>query len=191
MQDLPKRTKRCLNLINATYYVPGDIVELGVAEGRTSLALGLWLKENGLNKKVYSFDTFSGLPYAGGKLDGDLKKGECNYPLDLFLSKRQELELEDIVIPIVGLVEATLPNFLLDHLVSFAWLDMDLYAPTSLATKLLDPNLCLGAIIGYHDYGFHRTPGIKVVADQELPKRSYCQIADSSYDSIFFTKIKL
>lgn len=191
MNDTPKRTQRCLNLVNATYYVPGDIVELGVAEGKTSLALGLWLKQNGLNKKVYAFDTFKGLPYAGGKLDGDLRRGECNYPLEIFMARRSALELEDIVVPIVGLVEETLPKFLLDHLVSFAWLDMDLYAPTSLATKLLDPNLCLGSIIGYHDYGFHRTPGIKVVVDQELPKKNYCQIADSSFDSIFFTKIKL
>ncbi|MCE7887419.1 MAG: methyltransferase [Alphaproteobacteria bacterium PRO2] len=38
----------------------GDFVEAGVFRGRSALALALFLKELGSDKKVYGFDTFSG-----------------------------------------------------------------------------------------------------------------------------------
>lgn len=40
----------------------GDIVEAGVFNGKSILAMGLMLKEIGSNKKVYGFDSFSGFP---------------------------------------------------------------------------------------------------------------------------------
>jgi hypothetical protein len=44
--------------------IEGDIVDVGVYRGLTSLGLALFLKELGSSKKVYGFDSFSGFPPA-------------------------------------------------------------------------------------------------------------------------------
>lgn len=42
--------------------IEGDIIEAGVFRGSALLAMGLFLKEIGSNKKIYGYDTFSGFP---------------------------------------------------------------------------------------------------------------------------------
>lgn len=42
--------------------IDGDILEAGVFRGSSLLAIGMFLKELGSNKKVYGFDSFSGFP---------------------------------------------------------------------------------------------------------------------------------
>lgn len=42
--------------------IPGDIVEAGVYRGNSLIALGMFLKHLGSEKKVYGFDSFSGFP---------------------------------------------------------------------------------------------------------------------------------
>ena len=42
--------------------IDGDILEVGVFQGRSLLATALLLKKLKSNKKVYGFDSFSGFP---------------------------------------------------------------------------------------------------------------------------------
>jgi len=42
--------------------VSGDLCEIGTYQGSSLLATALFLKEIGSNKKIYSFDSFSGFP---------------------------------------------------------------------------------------------------------------------------------
>ena len=49
--------------------IAGDIVDVGVYRGVTTLGLGLFLKEIGSDKKVYGFDSFSGFPPASNPND--------------------------------------------------------------------------------------------------------------------------
>jgi hypothetical protein len=42
--------------------IEGDIVEAGVFRGSSLIAIAMYLKELGSNKKVYGFDSFSGFP---------------------------------------------------------------------------------------------------------------------------------
>jgi hypothetical protein len=42
--------------------MPGDIVEAGVYRGSSLIALGMFLKQLGSDKKVYGFDSFAGFP---------------------------------------------------------------------------------------------------------------------------------
>ncbi|WP_256735749.1 TylF/MycF family methyltransferase [Leptospira santarosai] len=42
--------------------IDGDIVESGVYKGSSLLAIALYLKEIGSNKKIYGYDSFSGFP---------------------------------------------------------------------------------------------------------------------------------
>jgi hypothetical protein len=42
--------------------IPGDILEAGVFRGKSLIAMGMFLKEIGSNKRVFGFDSFSGFP---------------------------------------------------------------------------------------------------------------------------------
>ena len=42
--------------------IPGDIVEAGVFRGSSLIAIAMYLKEIGSDKKVYGFDSFYGFP---------------------------------------------------------------------------------------------------------------------------------
>jgi hypothetical protein len=52
------------NFIRDNYMnLPGDIVEIGVFNGKSLLATGIMLKELGSDKLIYGFDNFSGLSH--------------------------------------------------------------------------------------------------------------------------------
>ena len=93
------------------------------------------------------------------------------------------------ITPIIGLVEETLPLYLKDKIFNFAWVDMDLYQPTSIAYKFLEERLSIGGIIGFHDYKFPRCPGIEKVVDEEMNKDRF-QFILNEWTCIFFRKVK-
>ncbi|MFM9964426.1 MAG: TylF/MycF/NovP-related O-methyltransferase [Planctomycetaceae bacterium] len=156
------RSLLCLQYLNEVRKLPGDVIELGVAYGTTSLTLALWMEENTPLKTLFACDTFTGLPTA----EGDLQAGECNYG-SAFQRTLHQLPINNVKV-VKGLIEETLPTQLADKRFCFAWLDMDLYSPTSFAAKWLRERMTPGGIIGFHDYGFQRCPGIAKVVDSEI-----------------------
>lgn len=60
---LPGRLQALFEFLGTHHAVmPGDIVEAGVYKGSSLLAIALYLKELGSEKKVYGFDSFAGFP---------------------------------------------------------------------------------------------------------------------------------
>jgi hypothetical protein len=49
--------------------IPGDILEAGVFRGKSLIAMGMFLKEIGSNKRVFGFDSFSGFPPTSNEND--------------------------------------------------------------------------------------------------------------------------
>jgi len=158
------RSIHCVNVFKTCAHVEGDVAELGVALGQTSFMLDEHVTKAG--KKLYAFDTFSGLPY-DDEGDGALKckKGEMDYGNEFF--KIFNSIPETSVVPVVGLVEETLLKFA-DKKFCFVWFDLDLYKPTSFAYKFFEDRIAIGGIIGFHDYKFIRCPGIEIVVDNEI-----------------------
>jgi len=58
--------------------IDGDIIESGVYQGMSLLAMALMLKELGSTKKVYGFDSFSGFPPVYDEKDGFDQFGEMH-----------------------------------------------------------------------------------------------------------------
>lgn len=174
------RRLHCLSMLNSVRDVSGDVIELGVGFGGTSIPLALWMLENTPDKRLFACDTFSGLPYSeGGLIEGEWDCGER------FIGASRCLRLGNVR-AMRGRVEDTLPS--IAHLrFCFAWLDLDLYLSTSAANEWLTDRISPGGIIGFHDYGFSRCPGIQKVVDEELKKTKYEQVmlADSC---IFFRR---
>lgn len=172
----------------------GDIIELGVGGGEGSLAMGQFLKDNGIKKKVYACDCFKGLPYTDTEfgVSSDLKKGECFVvTADKFSSMVKDAGLEGIVIPIIGLFENTLESQLSDKQFCYAWVDADLYKSTLVAYDFLKDRLTPGAIMGFHDYCSGRCFGVKKVVDEKLLNNPSFTLVGGESIYIFFQRNEL
>lgn len=186
-----QRSSRAVGWLKRTVNLPGDVIEMGVWRGQTTIALAKYLKNNNIKKKVYACDTFEGLPYDGkASIDPQLKKGECNASINIFWNNVVSAGLEKYVIPISGLIENTLYQQLNNKVWCFAFLDMDLYEPTSFGTKYLISRMTKGSVIGYHDYRFERCPGIQRVVDLEIDKRMFSLYPNFDSNCAFLRKIK-
>jgi O-methyltransferase len=173
MEDLI-RSNRCLKMLRDCVHLEGDIAECGVAFGQTTFRLDDIARSAG--KKLFAFDTFSGLPYDDSIVsEFQCKCGEMDYGKQFF-DHFNSLK-ETSIIPVKGLIEKTLENYS-DKKFCFVWLDMDLYQPTSYAYKFFEDKIVQGGIIGFHDYKFIRCPGVEIVIDREVDKNKYEVIAD-------------
>lgn len=162
----PQRTRLCVEQLKSIIkHIPGDVLELGVGFGVTSVALAQVIKETGSNRKIYACDTFSGLPVVG-EHDGDLKVGDICWQINHIQERIKEAGVENYVEIVQGMIEDTLPELVKNKKFSFVFFDMDVYASTKFALNLLSPLLPQGAIIGFHDYGFKLCPGIKKAVDE-------------------------
>ena len=178
------RTLFCLQHLANVRDLPGDVLELGVASGRTALALAGFCHEMAPTKLVFACDTFNGLPDSEGKLqEGDLNYGKMVEAM-LFHS-----HLRNVVV-VNGRIETQLPLRLPDRRFCFAWVDLDLYSPTSFAYKFLEDRMVPGGILGFHDYRFPKCPGIDKVVDEELDRDKFEEIPHEGnpYCCVFFRR---
>ena len=119
----------------------GLFLEFGVAGGNSIRRIAT------LNpsKKIYGFDSFHGLPERWGTLPQGYFA--CDIPNNL----PSNVEL------VVGLFEATLPQFLAEHPgdVAFAHIDSDIYASAKCVLDNLKPRLKTGSILAFDEIWAH------------------------------------
>jgi hypothetical protein len=183
MEDIV-RSQHCVDMFAKCSHIEGDVAECGVAFGQTTFMLDPYVLK--AEKKLYAFDTFSGLPYDDSVMSQhQCKKGEMDYGKEFF-DRWQDKDITSIV-PVRGLVEETLGRYYLNKF-CFVWLDMDLYQPTSFAYKFFEDRVPHGGIIGFHDYKFHRCPGVEIVVDKEVDYQKYDVVRHK--DSCLFIRRK-
>ena len=156
-----------IQFCEATKYIPGDIVELGVFKGSGLLT---FLKANKLlssnTKKVYGFDMFD-----NEKLVKNISTSDDNVMSDLFTKRKfnprgYEETLKEIINKagfnnyslIVGDVFETLPNFLSRNpgfRASIINFDLDTYEPTKFCLNKLWGRLVNGGIMIFDEYGIN------------------------------------
>ena len=148
------RKKFLLDQLEVTLDIAGNIYEFGTWRGSTLVLLAEWLRlrrPQG-NKILFGFDAFEGLA-AGTAEDGAaLDRYTGAYQADEqglkeLLSARG---LDPFVQLVVGnVVDTVAPHFANEPFpkVSFALMDMDLYAPTRTALEQVLPNLVPGGRI--------------------------------------------
>jgi hypothetical protein len=157
-----------LNQAFKSMHVRGDLIECGVGAGHTTFPLANLALEMAPEKNVFACDTFSGLPY-DDVLPGPnpCKKGELDGGAQFRgVLRAMGPDYTRNIVPIEGLVEETLPAQLSNRAFCFAWLDLDLYLPTRFALSFIVPRVPVGGIIGLHDYGFSRCPGIEKAVNE-------------------------
>lgn len=142
----------------------GNFVECGVAAGGSSALLAAVLKRYGKSgSKLFSFDTFGGMPSPCEKdRHGDVHaeetgwgSGTCAAPVDSLLAAARALGAEDLVTPVPGLFEETLPRMresIKD--IAFLHMDGDWYKSTMDILIHLYDQVVPGGYIQVDDYGY-------------------------------------
>jgi hypothetical protein len=148
------RKKFIIDQFEKTIDVTGNIFEFGTWKGATLILLASWyrmLRPQG-NKVVNCFDTFQGLSI-GVIEDGNAYKsheGEYDSDFEILDNIVKAKGLEDYVNFITGDACVTVKEYFDNaplKAVSFALLDMDLYAPTKNAIDFILPNLSPGGVV--------------------------------------------
>jgi len=97
---------------------PGHFVECGVSAGGSAALLAWAIKQYSQEARfVYCFDTFEGMPAPGvedthaGKPAQETSwgQGTCAAPLDSLLRIARSLDVDDVIRPVRGLFQETLP----------------------------------------------------------------------------------
>lgn len=133
--------------VRLTRDIPGHIIDYGSYKGGSAIAMAAAAEFYRAPKKVFAFDTFSGMP-ATSQFDehsagdfGDISLEEIRQ-VTSFLSN---LEL------VVGSHADTVPNYC-DGCVSLVFMDSDLYESHLLGLKTFWPIISKGGVFIFHDW---------------------------------------
>ena len=179
---------KIFSLIKAFEYVnkfkiPGDFVECGIYSGGNLMLLKKLIKKYKLKKKIYGYDTFSGMTNPSihdikiDKTNGIKKHSKKNnwygYSLDKVKKNFKEVNLSLKNIKFIkGKVEETLKiKKNLPNKISILRLDTDFYESTKAELNYLYPLLSKGGVIIIDDYGSWL--GSKKAVDEYFLKKKY------------------
>ncbi|MFO0671916.1 MAG: TylF/MycF/NovP-related O-methyltransferase [Polyangiaceae bacterium] len=140
--------------------LPGDVVEMGVARGGMSLFLGALAKAKG--KRVFSFDSFIGLPPPNAAKDNPYYREGDYAPrhgdlLERFRADVHKHDLDETVVPVKGFFADTVPAHA-DNRYSFVHLDSDLYESMMTSLRHAWPRTSDGGVVVIDDF-FHPAMG--------------------------------
>jgi len=163
----PERCYVLYTLLMQVVQMEGDIVECGVYKGGTAAMLVRVIAEKGGGgKKLYLFDTFSGMPDTDK--DRDLViKGEFS---DTSAEEVERFVGEpEITVIRKGFIPETFAG--LESLrFAFAHIDVDIYRSIIDSLEFIWPRLLPGGFIVFDDYGFPSCPGARQAVDQFFSK---------------------
>lgn len=177
--------------------IRGDIVECGVFKGGNIALFACEAWERSLDRKIWAYDTFSGVPYneledidtelhtdrpSGASVaDRYLDKRWCSCDIDQVManvaealvglcgSESDAADAKELVRYVQGSVMDTIPLHMPDS-IGFVRLDMDIAQPTRHALDHMWPRLSVGGVIHVDDY--NSFGGVHEVIDRFFSDKS-------------------
>lgn len=149
--------RSALNACLAFVKAPGATAELGVWEGGTSRHIALRFPD----RTHYAIDTFTGVPNGGGKYGDDDQRGEH--------AEMHPGTFDRLNVPNIKVLKGIFPHEVCppdDERFALVHLDADSGESTYNALTYFLPRMNKGALLLLDDYGFHRTPGVKMACDE-------------------------
>jgi len=152
--------------------IEGDVTEFGCYVGTTSVYLAQTLMDDGDKKRLYTYDSFQGLPE---KTKEDVSPlGESFKPGELFVAKKQFIKnMVQARVTMPQIKKAWFSELTSDDLpdkISFAFLDGDYYASVMIPLKLIESRLVPGSTIVVDDYANSALPGAAKAVNEWLAK---------------------
>lgn len=143
--------------------LPGNFVECGVAAGGSSALLAVTIKRHSRReRRLFSCDTFSGMPTPGpadthlgvGAEETGWGSGTCAAPVDSLRAVCEKLDVADLVTPVQGLFEETLPARRAEFgPIALLHMDGDWFSSTMAILENLYDAVVPGGRIQIDDYG--------------------------------------
>lgn len=171
------KTLTIFDLINKISKINGDIIELGIHKGNTSLLIKKILNIFKIKKKLYLLDHFKGLTHYNKKDTKISKKFRGKY-----ISEKKQVQsfinfFNFKKIKIINKDAITLkPGFFKKKKFSLAYFDMDLYEPTLYALEAIDKSISVGGFIVF-DEGYKKVWSAKLAIKDFLKgKKNYKKI---------------
>jgi|TARA_B110000305_G_C19266476_1_gene552174 hypothetical protein len=177
------KTLIIFDLIKQTSKVKGDVIELGIHRGNTSLLIKKILDIFKIKKNLYLLDHFKGLIHYNKK---DTKLSEKLK--DKYVGKRKQIEqfikffnLKNI--KIIDKDATTLKSsFFHKKKFSLAYFDMDLYLPTLRALEAIDKSISVGGYIVFDE-------GNKKLWSEKLAIKDFLK-RNKNYKKIAIDKVR-
>ncbi len=144
------------SMVLAVKKINGEMAEVGVANGATAKIISVFK----INKKLYLFDTFEGVPFVDKEDDSSIKIGDCKSSLEFVknnLKGEKDIEFYKGIFPKTAYAIG-------DKRFSFVHLDVDIYQSTKDALDFFYPRLNRGGILLSHDYSQYK--GVKRAFDE-------------------------
>jgi O-methyltransferase len=148
-------------LLRQSLALDGEVVECGVYRGGTAAMMAKIIAETGTRKKLYLFDTFSGMPATDAAHDlhheGDFRDTSLEQ-VRAFVAAPEIVEFRRGFIPdtFAGLEGLK---------IVFAHVDVDIYRSVIDCSAFIWPRLASGGFMVFDDYGFASCPGARQAID--------------------------
>tara|TARA_Y100000310_G_C20560918_1_gene753022 strand:- start:429 stop:1106 length:678 start_codon:yes stop_codon:yes gene_type:complete len=176
------KTLKIYELILKTKNIKGDIIELGIHKGNTSLLIKKILDIFKIKKKFFLLDHFKGLihyRYQDTKLSKSFK--------GKYVGKKRQIEdfIKFFKFKSLKILDkdATKLNsdFFKKNLFSFAYFDMDLYLPTLVALRAIDKSMSKGGYIVFDQGNKKLWAEKRAIKDFLKENKRYKKISINSY----------
>ena len=146
------KTLTIFDIIKKTSKIKGDIIELGIHRGNTSLLIKKILSIFKIKKKLYLLDHFKGLIHYNKEDTIVSRKFKGQYVGKEFQIKTFFNFFNFKNIHIINKDATTLKaGFFKNKKFSLAYFDMDLYEPTFCALEAIDKNIVVGGLIVFDE----------------------------------------
>lgn len=185
-------------MLERTWSISGAIADCGVYRGGSTVAMALYLRQRGLERPIYAFDSFEGFPadaleqdlLLGGEENEDrVQGGFSKTSLEEIQRKITRFKLNKITL-VKGFFSDTFPVFPKDIKFSFVHLDVNLEASYRDCLEEFYPRLTAGGIVLLDEYNDPPWPGCNKAVDEFLSTRSENleAIERNNYIKYYFVK---
>jgi O-methyltransferase len=157
-------------LVDCTRSLSGDIAECGVHRGASIIPIAIYLRQNGISKTVYGFDSFQGFDRSidydlglHGAENADKVLGAfSNTSVRLVLNKAEGLGVDSINF------EDSFSQFPKNVQFCFVHLDVNLYSSYKPCMEFFYPRMVKGGVILLDEYNDPPWPGCNLALDEFL-----------------------
>ena len=164
-----ERILNVLDLIDvvAKKKIPGDFVEIGVFQGGIIMAMALKLKQLGLDRKIYAYDTFTGMTppteddrnlhdfpailYVDPKSPLYSENTVCQCPLGVVMENVKQTQYSNIVFCKGDILHTDIQT--IPTQIALLRLDTDWHESTKFELRHFEPNVVSGGFVIIDDYG--------------------------------------
>ena len=156
------RISLVVSFLGTCLSVPGDVAEFGVYRGHTALAMDRMLDQHKVKKRLWLFDSFSGMPDSLHPSDTSWTKGDLAADVAEVRDTFQDSTRVGII---PGFFSDSFPQYT-DLKYAFCHVDCDMYTSVRECIDYILPRLSPGGVIVFDDYGFRDCAGAKAAIEE-------------------------